>query len=444
VKRILALIPLLFMPTITFAQLTIPTTFCNAGLVPDGYVDFSAMPTAPNFPGPFSVSAPITVTLPVTGVAGLTLQVTIPALQSSSNAGPVYTVNGGTLTLLGSPMSTNAPVLLGLQFSSPVTGVGLVAQSAGRGTNFSLQSDDSTETEHAFQNTVGNSTEPPNFFAIPLQQVGLNSGFTTTYVITTNGPNGGFGNNGISNLRVQSASAYASALKSVPTQGLQQWLRSESAQSQFAGGVSIWPDQSGTGHDATQTVPANQPFGVQADGNACQKGFEFFGNQFFNFNLPIDGWSQMTVFMVAKSTVDPLSGSWPSEAAAIFWNENASWGNTYVTPYQADVSFRFGTTQVNNQPVYTRPVPVGQDFTITRAVHNGSTDSLYVNGLLALSQGNKNSALNGMTGTGYIGQGVNNTFFNGEISEVLVYNRVLSANEAASVESYLRNKFGTR
>ncbi len=233
-------------------------------------------------------------------------------------------------------------------------------------------------------------------------------------------------------------------MKSVPTQGLQQWLRSESAQSQFLGGVSIWPDESGSGHDATQTVQANQPFGVQADGNACKSAFEFFGNQFFNFNLPIDGWSQMTVFMVAKSAVDPLSGSWPSDAAAIFWNENASWGNTYVTPYKADVSFRFGTTQVNNLPVYTRPVAIGQDFTITRAVHNGSTDSLYVNGLLALSQGNKNSVLNGMTGTGYIGQGVNNTFFNGEIAEILVYNRVLSANEAASVESYLRNKFGTR
>ena len=46
-KRILALIPLIFISTITFAE----PTFCNAGLVPDGYVDFSAMPTAPNFPG---------------------------------------------------------------------------------------------------------------------------------------------------------------------------------------------------------------------------------------------------------------------------------------------------------------------------------------------------------------------------------------------------------
>ena len=428
-KRILALIPLIFISTIAFADMP---TFCNAGLVPDGYVDFSAMPTAPNFPLG-GHSAPITVTLPVTGVAGLTVQLTIPSLQAY-DSGPVYTVNSGTLTLLG--FNPSNFVLLSLQFSSPVTGVGLVAQSAGRETNFSLQTDVSEAAPHNFQNTVGNYTESPNFFGLPLQQVSLGAGFSTAYV--TNSSEGG----SISNLRVQSASAYASALKSVPTQGLQQWLRSESANGFCC--FSIWPDESGSGHDATQTVPGNQPVGVQADGGACKSAFSFRGKEFFNFNLPIDGWSQMTVFMVAKSAVDPLSGSWSSEAAAILWNENASWGNTFVTPYQADVSFRFGTTQVNNQPVYARPVAIGQDFTITRAVHNGSTDSLYVNGLLALSQGNKSSVLHGTTGAGFIGQGVNNTFFNGEISEILVYNRVLTANEAASVESYLRNKFRTR
>jgi hypothetical protein len=40
--------------------------------------------------------------------------------------------------------------------------------------------------------------------------------------------------------------------------------------------------------------------------------------------------------------------------------------------------------------------------------------------------------------------GLNNTYFNGEISEILVYNRILTADETATVESYLRNKFGTR
>ena len=138
-----------------------------------------------------------------------------------------------------------------------MTGVGLVAQSVGRSTNYTLTTDLSSEAPSDFQNTVGNFTLAYNFFGLPLQQVSLNGGFTTAYVTGSNGFHPG--DNVISNLRVQSASAYASALKSVPTQGLQQWLRSESAQSQFAGGVSIWPDQSGTGHDATQTVPANQP-----------------------------------------------------------------------------------------------------------------------------------------------------------------------------------------
>ena len=87
---------------------------------------------------------------------------------------------------------------------------------------------------------------------------------------------------------------------------------------------------------------------------------------------------------------------------------------------------------------------IGQDFTVTRAVHDNSTDSLYVDGLLVLRQGNKLPVLAGTSGAGYLGRGTNNTYYSGEISEVLVYNRVLTVEEAASVESYLRNKFGTR
>ena len=52
--------------------------------------------------------------------------------------------------------------------------------------------------------------------------------------------------------------------------------------------------------------------------------------------------------------------------------------------------------------------------------------------------------LAGTSGAGFIGMGYNNIGYTGEISEVLVYNRVLSVNEAAGVESYLRNKSGTR
>ena len=265
-------------------------------------------------------------------------------------------------------------------------------------------------------------------------------GFTTAYVSA--GPTG-FAPPTISNVRVQSATASDTGL--VPTKGLQQWLSSDAIMPTGppAFPLAAWPDQSGNGHDAAQTVAANVPSPVR-DGNYCKPAVSFNGNQYYNFNLPIGGWQQMTVFMVAKSAVDPAAGSYASFSSAMLWNENAAWGNTFVSPYQGSEAFRFGTTQVGNQPIYSRPATIGQDFTITRAVHNSDTDSLYVNGLLVLRQGGKLPVLAGTSGDGYLGRGINNTYYNGEISEVLVYNRVLTVEEAASVESYLRNKFGTR
>jgi hypothetical protein len=52
--------------------------------------------------------------------------------------------------------------------------------------------------------------------------------------------------------------------------------------------------------------------------------------------------------------------------------------------------------------------------------------------------------LGGVTGEGTIGAGIGNTYFHGEISEVLVYDRVLSADEAVLVENYLARKYGTQ
>jgi Concanavalin A-like lectin/glucanases superfamily len=415
--------------TPSFAQ---SAPFCNAGLRPDGYIDFSQLPTAPNGP----TSAPFTTTIPVSGLPGLSVTLTIPA---SNQTGPLYLAQGGTLVVsAGSPLLT-------MQFSAKVAGVSVQASSLGRGQSFTLgDPPNDNQAPALFDNTVETFTLAPNSFSTPLQQVELENGFNTTSI--SGSQLGGFDTaaiGGISNLRVQSLAANAAA--TVPTQGLQQWLRSESVEAQLAGNATEWPDQSGKRHNATAPTTPGQfgPVQVQQDGNNCKGAFGFGDNTYFNFNLPIDGWNQMTIFLVGKSNQDPPAGSYASFASAILWNENASWGNTFLTPYQKSVSFRFGTTQVNNQPAYTRPVTIGQDFTVTRAVHNGTTDSLYVDGVRVLSQGNKSPTLSGTTGAGYIGRGINNTYFNGEISEILVYDRVLSADETAAVEKYLRNKFGT-
>jgi hypothetical protein len=425
------------LPAAAVAQ---STPFCNAGLHPDGYVDFSKMPPPPTAGGGGS-SAPFTATLPVDGVAGLTVQVTIVPLTVAFS-GPLYAVSNGVLVLNGRPAANEE--LLQLQFSKAIFGVGLQANIFSRFETFTLETNSlDPQLPSASVNTAGSQLSGLFHDGNYLQAVqSFNLGGNDLTSATLKMTGGGYGSPQISNLRVQTSNATGATM--LPRQGLQQWLMSDSANDSAAGSASSWPDQSGNGHDATQANTANQPNQTQQDGNNCHGAFVFYNNEYFNFNLPIDGWSQMTIFMVAKSFANPPTGSYASQAAAIFWNENALWGNTFVNPYQSSVPFRFGTTQVNNQPIYTRPVTIGQDFTVTRAVHNGGTDSLYVDGLLVLSQAGKSAVLNGTSGAGYIGRGLNNTYFNGEISEILVYNRVLTADETATVESYLRNKFGTR
>jgi hypothetical protein len=311
---------------------------------------------------------------------------------------------------------------------------------------YNLQQGDGTSPLPAFTTTAGGYT---NNFATPrnqsLQMVGLDTTFQTAAVAFPGSPMEFFHSVTFSNVRIQSTSAPDPA-SSVPTDGLKQWLRSDKGTNfNFfsQSGTRIWQDQSGNGHDAIPTL-GHEP-SLTADGRTCQFTWQFNGSSSFDFSLPIAGWGQMTVFLVANTANDPPGDTYFSEAAAILWTEDALWGNTFVSPYQTHVYSRFGTTQVGNNLSYTRPASgIGQDFTITRAVHNNDTDQIYVNGLRVFSQGGKLSSLSGVTGAGTIGLGINNKYFNGEISEILVYNRVLSTQEAARVESYLRNKYGTQ
>jgi hypothetical protein len=119
-------------------------------------------------------------------------------------------------------------------------------------------------------------------------------------------------------------------------------------------------------------------------------------------------------------------------------------GNEFFSPSQTNAFFRFGTTQVNNQPVYARPVNIGGDFSLTTAIHDSNTDSLFVNGILVLKQQGKHAAISGTVPTATIGAGLNNTFFTGNIGEILIYDRALSDGEREIVEHYLAVKYGVR
>jgi hypothetical protein len=219
------------------------------------------------------------------------------------------------------------------------------------------------------------------------------------------------------------------------------WLKAGEGITLNGTGVAAWADRSGNNVNASQTVTGSQPLLVSnaIKGNPAVR---FDGAaDYLTFPLPINGLNGMTIFLVSSCLTDRTGGSSNSETAAIFWNETAWWGSTFLSPFQSNAKFRFGTTQANNNPSYQWPASLGTGYSMTVSKKDSTVDSLYVNGSLVVSQSGKLATTAGIQNTGNLGLGYNNTFFNGDIAEVLVYQRALTDAERQTVEAYLRSKY---
>lgn len=429
--------------TLSLAAEPIPYNyFCNAGVQPNAFLDWSKMPAAPVFNSPDQI---FTATIPVSGVPSLSATIQFSGL--SSNLGTsIYSVVGNT------NLQVNAfDGVITITFNQPIQGIRLLANTFGRfGHTFTMETDDTndplSEGGTGFDSASSGSDRPGTgqYTATPLQVV-QGSRSITKVTFTFQSDYTEYSYFSLDNVRIQLGSSDES--QDVPKQGLMQWLRADTGvmlPDEPFPNVSGWTDQSGHNASAMQSVSSREPMFIPQDGPNCQPAIRFNGTNFFTFELPIDGWKTMTVFLVGRANSDVADGTYHSQHAALFWVENAYWGNTYVSPFQTHLAYRFGTTQVGNDPEVVRKGTIGGDFTLTTAVHDGSTDALFVNGRLLDVQKNREVSLAGMTGQGFIGQGYQNTFFTGDISEILVYNRVLNLDEFEKVSLYLMAKYGLR
>src|SRR6185436_18729997 len=92
--------------------------------------------------------------------------------------------------------------------------------------------------------------------------------------------------------------------------------------------------------------------------------------------------------------------------------------------------------------IYNRPASIGSAFSLTTAIKSNTTDNLYINRALVYGQSGKLSTIAACQNTGNVARGYNgNTFFSGDIAEIVVYTRTLSPSEQQSVEAYLDNKY---
>ncbi len=226
----------------------------------------------------------------------------------------------------------------------------------------------------------------------------------------------------------------------VPTESLTLWLQGDAGITFNGDAVSAWADQSGQGHDATQTSVASQPARVIT--GTGRPALRFDGaNDFLSFAAPINGFDGLTIFLVANNlSAAQNGGSSYADCPAIFWDETASWGWVFLSPFQNNVNWRIGTTTTANNHSYPRPASIGQAYSLTTLVKNADVESLYIDRSLALQIDFKNYPLAGVADNGYLGQGAGK-YFHGEILEVLVYTRGLSDTEREAVEAYLHEKY---
>lgn len=237
------------------------------------------------------------------------------------------------------------------------------------------------------------------------------------------------------------------------TNGLKLWLKSDSLFSTLEHGdkVSSWPDSSGNGNDAVQSDTSKQPKWYEGGPNG-KPIIRFDGsNDVLQVPFTADTNSeQMTVFVVNDLNTDngayntPLSSRSTSPHGGYNFYFDMRAGQKQIEFwYSNGTAFGSVRTSTNFAKAHRNYIMTGH---IRDTTGNGESDqiTLYVNGdqkdqdtgvsfspVTATSQTNVGAG--GISGT--------SAELNGDMLELLIYNRALDLSEIRKVEGYLAAKY---
>jgi hypothetical protein len=258
---------------------------------------------------------------------------------------------------------------------------------------------------------------------------GLNPGTTYTYEVSSQTYAGASGTSGTASVTTMSSGP------DVPISDMKLWLRADAGIANGPSAVSYWQDQSGHGNDATQFTAGGGPSLVGNEVNG-RPVIEFTASKSQYLNLPafLSGATGGDVFVVFRTTTNlptnnlsmalyrfgPGSGSaMPSSNGMLYDdflnNGQLSMGtspDTLTTYNLYNVSAAPGswTSRMNGATLYSTTSNSFAAPTITLLL--GANIPFYVG-----------------------------DFLDGDIAEVIVYTRTLTASERSAVVLYLESKY---
>jgi hypothetical protein len=214
---------------------------------------------------------------------------------------------------------------------------------------------------------------------------------------------------------------------SVPTSGLGLWLAADGLALSNGSKVSTWPDQSGNGRNGVMATLSRQPTFVTNALNG-RPVVRFGGAQSLSLNTPVQP-TTFSVFVVGKN-------SKPTESFSMILGPGGNWPNNQLRWENGSQALFVGTS--NGMPVVTSSIGNTRVYHVLSATYTGSTLSVYRNGGLISTH---SFSTNGPWTLAQVGAWYSSHFMQGDLAEVMVYDRSLPSSERSSVESYLRSKY---
>ena len=216
------------------------------------------------------------------------------------------------------------------------------------------------------------------------------------------------------------------------TTNLQLWLKAEAGVTKDgANNVSAWADQSGNAHHADQSTPASKPLWVDNVLNG-KPVIRFDGNSdLMTTDITGPGGTEFTFFVVAKSNGQRI----------LSFNDNTGYVlYSYANPNNLIISNDGGSGGGINSGTNN---PVNFQFACARYKANTINGlQTFVNGALVAQRSSANIVLPvAPLQLGSYPGGGTGELINGDVAEIIIYNRSLTDIEKEQVENYLSQKY---
>ena len=240
----------------------------------------------------------------------------------------------------------------------------------------------------------------------------------------------------IAKIQIESSSSQ------LPRSGLQLWLKSDNTLLEGSSGTkaTFWQDLSGAGHDAFQNVPSAQP-SIVGSAISGKPAIGLDGSaQYMQFGSGFETLTQGTsMFIVTKAgaltanakvlSLNPIDGTYL-----------LNFGQGTDATGKQNLSIYFGSTptslQSSTAAFSTSTFNLHEVFQ-----HDTSTGSLYLNGIQN-AQGTVSDIGFVNRTQNFLGQGFDGVNkYNGQIAEVIIYDRPLNAIERSQVEGYIFSRY---